>query len=467
MALTALVVALAVSPVSALSGGDLDEAHALIGEARYDDAIALLTTALESNRGDAELLVALAQAQRQSGMAVAAIETLDRIDKPMYGAALARGQAFRDRAAEALARGNAEDAEFYTLDAKTHFERAVEMAPEGSFTAHEDLGYLNLYDLNDYKAAFALANEGLEAQPDNPDMRLLRGCAGVYVYYNTLQTGDETATHEAWKMSVEDLLMASEKLPRERVEPLGQLCYMYDAKGLPNKAVDAAIEHFDRQVNPTLDTLYYYADKYSRDQQLEAAAKALEKIVSVSGRELTQRIRAAADSDVVAEKMHYAVTPLVNRGDAGTARSILAAIVAAEPQVPVIWNNYGVVCENAQRHEEAVEAYETSLEIDPTQARAHNDLAALLHHTLDRELDRAKELYQRCIDLAEAQLADETVELSSSDRMALNDARQVARDNLAGLKPKSSLLDSMLEGVRKLDLPKVDGEEKGGNSGTP
>lgn len=462
MALTALVVALALSPAPslspALSDGDVEQARALVAEGLYDDAIDLLRSSLEANPADIDLVVALAEAQRQSGRPAAAIDTLATLDDDGYATSLARGQAYIDRAAEAKARANNEDAQFYALDAKTHFEQALASAPDGDHRARVSLGFLNLYELGDYRSAYDLAEGGLTTTPDDAELRLLRGCAGVYVYYYASQGGgDEAAAHDAWKTSVEDLTAANEALPKERVEPLGQLCYMYDQKGLPHKAVDAAIELYDRQ--PTFDTLYFYAKKYADARQLEPSAKALEKIVSSSARDLTRMIAAEPDKNAVAESLHYSVTPLMNRNDVGTARSILSAIVSAQPQVPVVWNNYGVVCENARRYDDAIEAYETSLEIDPNQARAHNDLAAILHHFLDKDLDRAKELYQRCIDLAEEQLADESLELTATARAELNDARQVARDNLGQLQPKSSLLDSMLEGVRNLDLPELDGDD--------
>lgn len=465
MALTALVVALAMSPLVASSDGDVEQARVLIAENRYDDAIRLLSSALTSNPDDVEVAVTLADAQRRAGRFTAALETLDGFDDD-YAVDLARAKAYEAMLAEAKLGPNSEDAEFYALDAKTHYEEALDDEPADDHRARVGLGLLNLYELGDHREAYRLAEEGLAESPDAAELRLLRGQAGVYVYYYSLGDGNEAATHEAWKTAVEDLLAANEALPKDRVEPLGQLCYMYDQKGLPLKAVDAAIELYDRQ--PSFDTLYHYAKKYSGIQQHEAAAKALEKMVSTSAPDLTRMIAAEPDTDQVATQLHYAISPLVEKQDNGTARAILAAIVAAEPQAPIVWNNYGVVSEAARRFDEAVEAYERSLEIDPTQARAHNDLATLLHSVLDKEHDRAKELYQRCIDLAEEQLADESRELSSTARAELVDARSVARDNLSQLQPsprKSGLLDSMLEGVRNLDLPDLD-EEKDDADGT-
>jgi hypothetical protein len=59
----------------------------------------------------------------------------------------------------------------------------------------------------------------------------------------------------------------------------------------------------------------------------------------------------------VATELGWSIDPFVSSNDIATARSILAAIVAAELTDPVIWDNYAVMWQQTALFEDAVARY--------------------------------------------------------------------------------------------------------------
>ena len=73
------------------------------------------------------------------------------------------------------------------------------------------------------------------------------------------------------------------------------------------------------------------------------------------------------------------------------------------------------------------------MQIDGKNPRAYNDLGSFLHHNLNRDLERAQELYRTAIDMAKEQLKDE--EISNERRTELRTARDLAQNSLNELVP--------------------------------
>jgi tetratricopeptide (TPR) repeat protein len=460
--------------VPALPGdGDvLAKAQDHVSRGRLGDASILLSQALESGSGDEHALrLALADVHTKMGRAEEALVTLDGLDPTDADVALALGRAQLAQADAMASQGfGQEELDMALGRAREHLEVALESSG-GTGPAVWDLGQFLLYRDGQLDAALELADSTISAHPDDGEALLLRGAAGAYVYWSASQADPPQvdAANEAWNKAVGDLEKANELLPRERLEPLGQLVWFYEAQDISGKAVDTAKAIAERQPEPDYGLLFRLARKYRDNGRLEASGKALATMVSMSARDLTNFIRDSEDPDRVASDLSGSIFPYYQRGDKATCRQVLAAIVAAEPQDAGVWDNYAVLCQETSRYDDAVSAYEHRLKIDDTDPRTYNDLGAIYQYFLQRDMDKAKELYDQCIDLADKQLAMIDAEPALKQNAA--EAKRIAQDNLNQLRPGSSgtqgkgLLDSMVSGLRSLNLPKVGDNAEGEGDG--
>jgi len=435
MPITTLLLTLGLTLAPAIQKADVEQAARLFDEGRLDEAAAQLHALLESGNGDArDVRLLLADVQVASGDAPAAIETLDALEMPNdHDVCLAMGGAYVGWADQLAAQGSSDDdVRMALIDARGHLENAASLAPNGDSRARVQLGNVMLYRLGEHEQVIAMADDVLAVSPGDGEMLLLRGCAGVFRYWNAKQVGEEgtTATRAAWQQSIDDLHASADALPRGRIEPWGQLIWLNEDAGESVPAVQAAIEIINRAPESSFDTLYRLAVRYSYERRFEAAGKAMEAMVGLSAREITSRLSREQDMDGVATELGWSIDPFVSRNDIATARAILAAIVAAEPTNPVIWDNYAVMCQQTSRFEDAVAAYERMLEFEYVDPRVYNDLGAVLQHDLERDLPRAQELYRKCIVQAQIELAPRIV--PEARQAHLRDAIRIAEDNLKG-----------------------------------
>jgi tetratricopeptide (TPR) repeat protein len=476
MLLATIVLAHLVCAVpSAQDTPPLEAARALIDEGQGADAAQLLRGVLDAGGQDvAGAAIMLTDLLIAEGDPSAAIEVLDEVDSELESMeiALANGRAYFAMANQIDGQGAAqEDIRMTRLDGQTWVEKAVELAPLGDTTALVELGTVALYQFRDSARAMDIASGALADAPDDAELLNLRGNAGVYVYWDADQAGDVPRAKGAWEMAVGDLKAAIKLLPRERTDTWGRLSWLYEAEHKGELAVDAAMEILDRAPETNFDEIYRLAKKYSVERNWKAAGKAMEKMVSLSAREISTRLRQEPTEELpqLATNMGNSIDPFVQVNDRATARAILKAILAADPVAPDVWHNYAVMCEETSRFEDAFTAYERLIEIDGENPRAYNDLGALLHHRLNRDLDRAQDLYQKCIDLASDQLLAQN--LTADQRVSLNTARTVAQGSLDQLAPPSSggsLLDGLLDGLGSLslpDLPDSDDDEEDAENG--
>jgi tetratricopeptide (TPR) repeat protein len=84
--------------------------------------------------------------------------------------------------------------------------------------------------------------------------------------------------------------------------------------------------------------------------------------------------------------------------------------------------------------ERSLAAYERALELDPEHAAYLNDTAVLLHYYLERDYPRAKSLYQKATQRAEAELAKRDIEAGWREWMQI--ALRDSKDNLSKLQEK-------------------------------
>ncbi|MFT7463748.1 MAG: tetratricopeptide (TPR) repeat protein [Pseudohongiellaceae bacterium] len=452
----ALLLAALTTP--ALTVDELTEAQALTSQGKLSSAADLLTGALSAGTGDERALrLALSDvrlAQLDSEQALRVLESLVPDDDHDVSLALGRAHEMSINQLFSQGAGQAAVDDAYHA-AETNLVRAFDLRPDDNSTAVWALGQFYVYRLNLPDEAISLANEALDRTPDDGEALLLRGAATAFGYWTASQNENIDEANRLWQQAVDDLNQANQLLPRDRVEPLGQLTWFYEAQNIPTKAVDAARDVADRSKDPDLTLLYRLAGRYRAENNYEASGRALEKMVEISARTLTDMIRAEADPTAKAQSLIGSIDAFHRRGDLAACRSILSAIVAADPQDHDVWQTYAVVCEATSRFDDAVAAYEMAIKIDPEVARTYSDLGAVYQFSLDRDSEKSRELYEQCIVVADKHLAMENA--TDAMRALASEAKGLAQGNLNTLKPAGGgLLDSMMAGLRGLNLPKAD-----------
>ena len=390
---------------------------------------------------DAALLLAEVQVAREEPLAAA--ELLENLSAGEDAEVqLAIGRAYRTAAEQQASwGGSAEDVGFYYELARASLEKAARYADHGDVRAAVDAGNVILYQMGDHETAIRLANEAVSGDPENGEALLLRGCAGVYDYWNAFASGDEEGAGKLWERAVDDLESADRQLGENRAEPPSQLTWLYEQKGEALDAVDAATEVVVRVPDANFSTLYRLAHRYASEGEYVASAEALEFMVDTRPDEVAEWLAAEDDPTAVAETLSFA--PLmhqVNRGDLNTARRIFASLVQADPESAGLWNNYGLLCRDTGKYAESYRAYNRSIEIDDSDPRVVNDTALILHYHLldeiDGAYDRAHGLYEQAIALAEAEMAS-LDQMDIERRAYISEALRDARNNLRKLESGS------------------------------
>ncbi|MDG2148818.1 MAG: tetratricopeptide repeat protein [Planctomycetota bacterium] len=466
MMASAMFVSLVMALPAPQDAAEVDSARALVESGDLDGAMQILTVLVVQGGADALAAgVLMSEVQLASGNPEEALATLNALGEPNNASvALALGRTHLGRADALHAAGaSSDEVTAALLKAQEHVKQSVIRSPAGDQAALLELGYIRLRRFGDHEEALRLAREGLEKNPDEGNLHLLKGLSNVWVYWNSKSAGDEVVTKAAYNETVDAYLKAVELLPPDQTEALAQLAWIYGDGGEAGKSVDAAIAIAERQDDPQFDLLYNLAKQYSLSREFEASSRALEVIVGISARDITQRLKKEEDIDSMATELAWSVGPFVQRGDQATARAILKAILAADPKSPAVWHNYAIMCEDTNRYEEALTAYEKSVELDPENARFYNDLGSLLHRALNRDLDRAREMYELCIAKADEQLV--AVNLRPERRTALTQARSYAQNSLEELTPTTpasggGLLEGLLEGLGELTIPELPEEEE-------
>jgi tetratricopeptide (TPR) repeat protein len=416
---------------------DLATAREKLAAGEADAAAAMLQELLDKHEGDeSEVRVLLAQAQVQAGSPKLAVDTLKPLlDGDDYLAQLTAGKAFNAWGAQMQAeQRKSSDTDFAFENAAQHLERAAKLAPAGNDEAAIALGYFEAYTKGDAAAAMKRADEILKKDGKNGEALLLRGVAGLQA---TVAAGnDEEAAAKARKQAIEDCVAADAALGGKRVEPWVQLQWLYEADGQPQKAVDAALATLDRAQVKDFGTLYHLAARYAGEQKFDASTRALQEMVKRDKAQFTEWLAADENKDAVALRFAWVTGPMVESQPPrfGEAYALLEPIVAADPQVADVWNNYGFVCRELLKHEDAYKAYDKALALDPNNPRLLNDLGVMLHYYLHRDYDRAEELYTKATEQADEQL--QKPDLDATAKRDLEEAKKDAAGNLKKLAAK-------------------------------
>jgi len=421
------------------SADHLAEAREALASGRADKAQELLNAMLAAKEGDPrDVRLLLAEAQLKGGTPQRAVETLEPLSSDKsYEVMAALGHGYL-ALAEQFKQSNRKpaDLDFAYEEARSYLELAAKAAPAGDLGVATELGNFLLYTLGDHEAAAASADARLEADPKDGEALLLRGCAGVYAVVAAQNAGDEQGAATKAGSAIADLVAADKLLGKERYEPWVQLAWLYESQGQDSNAVNAALKVLDRFPKADFSTLYHLARRYAGERKYGAASKALVEMTRRDTAQLSRWIGNEADKTAVATTLGYAIEPLASAQPprAGDAADILAAILAVQTSDANLWNNYGLMCRDAGRTEESYRGYSEALKLNPDDPALHNDAAVILHYYLHRDYDKAQELYERGLELAEAELA--RTDLSPDRRTEMETVKRDTSNNLGKLARK-------------------------------
>jgi tetratricopeptide (TPR) repeat protein len=199
----------------------------------------------------------------------------------------------------------------------------------------------------------------------------------------------------------------------------------------------AARAQFDLALanNPHAHSAHFYAAfaSYRLDDfdaaERHAAAYAADQAVAFA--EFLKEL-AAAERAAVASQLQF-LADRAYRANRREAARDLNHVLALLVDSADAWNNRALLCRDTGRFEAALDAYRRAVELEPDSPQLLNDYAVVMQYHLPTptNLARARDLYQRAVQLADAQLRD--ANLPPATRERVQQAREHARQNLAAL----------------------------------
>jgi tetratricopeptide (TPR) repeat protein len=218
----------------------------------------------------------------------------------------------------------------------------------------------------------------------------------------------------------------------------------YDQKKYA-EAEQAFTRAFDK--DPTFQNCWYYIalTRYQR-KDYEGAVQALRRNWDENMNDLVGSLSSSAATNLAI--LDYLVGWCAQNDRTFEAGLLSEMQANTSPKTARYWNNMGLFYRDAgeplrkstkeEDHataqgyfETAYRAYSSAHELTPDDPSIMNDLAVMLHYYLDRELERAAELYKRATERATIELArtDLPADLRSLYEVALRDSK----NNLAKL----------------------------------
>lgn len=209
------------------------------------------------------------------------------------------------------------------------------------------------------------------------------------------------------------------------------------------------------------NSLWYIGLCHYHTKRMDEAVDSLVQLATSDEAALNGGVRSNLQMNL--RILDYLVGHCFQNGRLMDAGRLSAAQANASPETSRYWNNVGLFYRDAgdtmaraaaseeidedlraRCYEMAYEGYSRALELEPENAQLLNDTAVVLHYNLDRDLPRARELYQRSAVQAEAMLAKDS--LSAQDREIYQIALRDSRNNLRRL---DALLAAREEAARK------------------
>lgn len=214
--------------------------------------------------------------------------------------------------------------------------------------------------------------------------------------------------------------------------------------------MEQAVEAFESAVAkwPGYTNSWYYLFRLNYDlKQTEAAITALREMRSVAKEQLAGMVQADA-YDI--SRLEGLVGQSFNAGRLEDSAEACRVLVLAQPENDRFWNNLGLFLRDAgdvrasrakrtdevewaaiqELWEESWTAYARAVELDPESAPYLNDAAVLLHYNLQRDYDKALDMYAKATELAAARMEEDKFESPEEKdvwRLALRDSRNNRR----------------------------------------
>lgn len=214
--------------------------------------------------------------------------------------------------------------------------------------------------------------------------------------------------------------------------------------------MENAVRAFETAVAkwPGYTNSWYYLFRLNYDlKQTKGAVAALREMRTVASAQLAGMIQ--ADSYDIS-RLEGLVGQSFNAGRLEDSAEVCRALVLAQPENDRFWNNLGLFLRDAgdvrarsakrtneeewaligELWEESWVAYSKAVELAPESAPYLNDAAVLLHYNLERDYDKALEMYAKATELAEARMAaDKFASAEEKDvwRLALRDSKNNRR----------------------------------------
>lgn len=330
------------------------------------------------------------------------------------------------------------EADKHWESARAALQRAIELMGEAQdpqeksalTKAHVDLGHAFKWkDKNDEAAREYGLAMGLD--PALVNFQQILGALGKELFLVALETGRKGFQDSAGAASPADA---------------GLLWWLGWAR-FDRKEYAQADEAFSSAVKkePTyFNSWYYIALARYHQKNYDGAVAALRRNWDENAADLAASIASSADLNL--KILDYLV------GYCAQKRQNLEAALLSEIQAAVVpgnadyWNNAGLFYRDAGARmraggnpeereliqgffEKAYAAYSKALEISPDNPALLNDAAVMLHYYLDRETEKAKSMYKRAAELAEAEL--QRSDLNPAVRELYQTALRDSRNNLA------------------------------------
>ena len=199
------------------------------------------------------------------------------------------------------------------------------------------------------------------------------------------------------------------------------------------------------EANPDYVSSWFYVAQARYDN--ENVAGAAEAMLTGWEKDPNAIVGSMKDNAYYVGRTEAMIGPVFETGDWMKCAHLAEMCAQSMPQVARHWNNMGLFLRDEGDRlranpeqapnpkvlkdlwERSYEAYSRALELTPEDPQLLNDTAVMLHYYLQRDLDKALDMYERAIPLAEALLANE--ELSEDDRPRYEVALRDSKNNHA------------------------------------
>lgn len=388
----------------------------------YLDAVRFLERAVEQNpsHGQAWLLLGKAQfgSSETEKAAHAAEQATKFLPKDPESFQL-RGEIAFARYQEAKSNDDAEGMKNSSQTALDCFQRATKLSDRFA-PAWEKLGDLYAWLGKDAEAKEAYIMAMGIAPKEATGSRLLQRAGAA-----------------EWTTVFEKALAESKKLRPEGHKTNAMLFWYLGYAHHSGKRAEKAHEAFTRatKLDPELLSAYYYLGRieyFDRKEYLKSA-EAFGVYAAKNPDALTALVKAADQAgDNLSSIVEFLVGEAYNKGKVATARELARIVAFLDPEKARNWNNYAFFCRETRKYEDSYAAYSNAVEKDPENPQLLNDCALILQYHLHRDLDLAREMYEKAVVNAKAILEGKMKSSASQDevRTALRDASS----NLAKLK---------------------------------